>query len=156
MERASSQTSLGPGGVAAAAGWKMQSLVQTSALCLHTICPFLASPALIRTLGTLPRAPLGLEASTQPRKSRTLRPPGSDAHSGGLVSQPHARAHSPLRLVLYTETTGFCYRFFTVTVFSYMIKTLRFYYSLWFLVYFNNHLTNFCESPHLPPSFAYI
>lgn len=99
--------------------------VKTCPLCLRAIGPFLASRALTKALGTLPRVRVGLEASAQP-KTRT---PGG--HQGPEPA-PAGLFPGPLRLVLYSDTTGFCSRSYGHSVF-YTSKTLSFYYSLRFL-----------------------
>lgn len=100
--------------------------VKAGPLCLHAVGPFLA-------LGTLPRVRVGLEASAQPK----TRPPGGHqgpepVPAGLFPGRGAGGAPGPLRLVLYSDTTGFRSRSYGHSVF-YTSKTLSFYYSLRFL-----------------------
>lgn len=91
--------------------------VKTCPLCLRAIGPFLASRALTRALGTLPRVRVGLEASAQP-KTRT---PGG--HQG---PEPAPAGLFPGPLRLYTQTLQAFVLVLTVTVFFIRVKHLVF------------------------------
>lgn len=91
--------------------------VKTSPLCLRAIGPFLASRALTRALGTLPGAPVCLEASAQPKTRTPGGHQGPEPVPAGLFPEEGLEEPPAHCALFYTQTLQAFVIVLTVTVF---------------------------------------